>query len=363
MNKIHLNIGTRSYDIVICYKNIDRIGAIIKRLGVGRDAVIITNSSIKHLFGNKIIHALVTNGFCVKTEIVPDTERAKSQKICIKLLNNISKFDGINRCLFIIALGGGVVGDLAGFIASIYKRGIPYIQVPTTLLAQVDSAIGGKVAIDLDVGKNLAGSFYQPRLVFSDIYLLSSLTKNDLISGLAEIMKYGIIKSPRLFKFLERNYAKILDCDKASLQYIVSECSSIKAKIVEKDEMDNKNIRIILNLGHTIGHAIETASHYSKAYAHGQAVGLGIIAASHISEQLGLLDRRTCLRIEDLIKKIGLPTKLKGLKIEDIILAQRHDKKFIHGKNRFVLPVCIGKVIVKENIPVSVIKKSIKCLL
>ena len=363
MKKIRINLKKRTYDILVCYNKINELGGLIKKLHIGTDAVIITNAAIKRLFGNKVKRSLVSNGFNVRFETVPDSEKAQSEKQCVKLLNTISRFDGTRKRVFIIALGGGVIGDLAGFIASIYKRGVPYIQIPTTLLAQVDSAIGGKVAIDLGAGKNLAGSFYQPRLVFSDISLLKSLKKQDLISGLAEIVKYGVIKKPRLFRFLEKNYSKILRRDKTSLQYIILNSSSIKAAVVEKDELDNKGIRVILNFGHTIGHAIEAAAHYSKTYTHGQAVALGMIAASHISEQLGLLDKGSRVRLERLIKKIGLPTSLKDISIDAIIMAQEHDKKFIHGKNRFVLPLKIGKVIVRENIPQSVIRNSIKRLL
>ena len=192
---------------------------------------------------------------------------------------------------------------------------------------------------------------------------MKSLPKKDLISGLAEVIKYGVIKSPELFETLEKNYTKILKGDKKLLQYIVYTCSLIKAKVVEKDEHDNKNIRVILNLGHTIGHAIESASHYAKSYSHGQAISLGMLSAAIISRKLNILDEKTCTRIKNLIKKINLPTRLKGLKVEDIFSAQEHDKKFIHGKNRFVLPVRIGKTIVKEGIPVSIIKHSISKLL
>ena len=360
MRKIHINLGKRSYDII--YNKINKLGGFIKSLEIGTDAIIVTNPIIKRLFGDKIKKSLVSAGFNNRFEIVPDTEEAKSEKYCIKLLNSISKFDSSRRKIFIIAVGGGVIGDLAGFVASIYRRGVPYIQVPTTLLAQVDSAIGGKVAIDLKVGKNLAGSFYQPRLVFSDVSLLKSLPKNDLISGLAEVIKYGVIKSPMLFKFLEKNYTKILRRDKKMLQHIVYICSSIKARIIEKDERDTKNIRIILNFGHTIGHAIEAAAHYSKLYSHGQAIALGILSASLISRDLRLLDEKVYLKIKRLMEKIGLQTSIKDLDVQDILSAQEHDKKFIHGKNRFVLPVTIGRVIVKENIPRSLIKRSITTL-
>lgn len=363
MKKIHVNLGKKSYDIIICDNKIALLGSTIKKLGLGKDIIIITNRKIKQLFGTIVKKSLASSGLSVRFEIVPDSEKAKSEKYCISLLNNISRFDDSGRRIAIIALGGGVIGDLAGFVASIYRRGVPYVQVPTTLLSQVDSAIGGKVAIDLRVGKNLAGAFYQPRLVFSDVSLLKTLPKKDLISGLAEVIKYGIIKSPRLFGFLEDNYSKILHLNKKMLTHIVHTCSTIKSRVVEKDEYDNKNVRVILNLGHTIGHAIEASTHYSNLYSHGHAIALGMISAATISRRLGLLDERSFLRIKALIKKIGLPTSLKHVNVKDVLLAQEHDKKFIHGKNRFVLPVRIGKVIIKEGIPFSFIKDSVYDLL
>ncbi|HAZ10059.1 MAG: 3-dehydroquinate synthase [Omnitrophica bacterium GWA2_41_15] len=358
MKKIRVNLGKNSYDILICYNELNKLGPCLKRLNIGRDAIIVTNAGLKKLFGNKIKKLLVASGFDVKFEIVPDREKAKSEKECLKLLNSISKFDTLRRA-FIIALGGGVVGDLAGFTASIYKRGIPYIQVPTTLLSQVDSAIGGKTAIDLSAGKNLVGAFYQPKLVFTDTSFLKSLPEKELISGLAETIKYGIIKSPDLFSFIEKNYTKILRYDKECLQRVVHRCSLIKAGIVEKDEMDNKNVRVVLNLGHTVGHAIEAATNYRKSYNHGQAVALGILSSIYIARKMGLLTESSSHRIKNVIKNTGLPVKLKNVNLKDILSAMGHDKKFIHGKNRFVLPVRIGKVVVKENIPEALIKESL----
>lgn len=359
MEKIRLRLNKNSYDIIICLGEIQKLGRCLRQLKIGRDAVIVTNQAIKNLFGTRIEKTLVSAGFNVRFELVPDSERAKSEKECLRLLNSISEFDSLGRRIFIVALGGGVVGDLAGFTASIFKRGVPYIQVPTTLLSQVDSAIGGKTAIDLSVGKNLAGAFYQPRLVFSDVSFLDSLPTKELISGLAEVIKYGIIKSPGLFRFIENNFAEILNCDKKSLQRIVYECSLIKARIVERDEKDNKNIRVVLNLGHTIGHAIETSVQYSGRYSHGQAVALGMLSAIYISKRLGLSSENLYTRVKGLFDKIGLACTLKGLKQEDVLSALRHDKKFIHGKTRLVLPVRIGKVIVKENVPEALIKESI----
>jgi len=361
MKRIKVNLGKNSYDILICSNELGRLGACLKRLDIGKDAIIVTNSFIKKLFGSRVEQALISSGFGVRFETVPDSEKSKSEKECMKLLNNVSKFD-TRRKVFIVALGGGVVGDLAGFTASIYKRGVPYVQIPTTLLSQVDSAIGGKTAIDLSAGKNLAGAFYQPRLVFTDVSFLESLPKKEMISGLAEVIKYGIIKSPDLFRFVEKNYKDILKCDKKTIQHIVYECSLIKSRIVEKDEKDNKNVRIILNLGHTMGHAIEAAANYSKFYNHGQAVGLGILASVYIAREMGFLTEVDGSRIENIIKNIGLPIKLNNVNLKNILLAQRHDKKFIHGKNRFVLPARIGKTIVKEGIPEALIKKSIEML-
>ena len=363
MKKIRVDLNSRGYDIIITKNSLASLGGIIKRLKIGNDAVVITNTTIKDLFGAKIGRSLLSAGIDVKFKTVPDGEKSKSEKYCIKLLNEISRFDRLGRRIFIIALGGGVIGDLAGFVASIYKRGVPYVQVPTTLLAQVDSSIGGKVAIDLEIGKNLAGSFYQPSLVFSDVTALKTLPRHDLISGLAEVIKYGIISSPGLFYFVRKNLKKILKNDTGTLERIIHDCASVKAGLVEKDERDNKNMRVVLNFGHTIGHAIEAAAGYSKGYSHGQAVALGMLAASFISVESGLLSRSEYFKIKSLIKDAGLPVVLKGLNLKDIMLAQEHDKKFIHGRNRFVLPKRIGKVIVKENIPEPLIKEAIKSLL
>ena len=359
---IHLRLGEKSYDIFVGSNKVNIFGRLIKSLNIGTDSIVITNRDIKRLLGKKLERSLSSAGFKVKFILVPDSERAKSERYCIKLLNDISIYDNSKRRLFIVALGGGVIGDLAGFVASVYRRGIPYVQVPTTLLAQVDSSIGGKVAIDLKAGKNLVGAFYQPRTVLMDTYILKTLPKRDFISGMAEIIKYSIIRSPEFFDFLDKHMDEILSLDDRCLRYIVYTCAKIKADIVAKDEYDRKNLRVVLNLGHTIGHAIEAAFEYSKAYSHGEAVALGMISACYMSRELGLLTTGDFLKIKDLIKKAGLPYRLKKTNISKIMSIQEHDKKFIHGMNRFVLPVKIGKVVVRENIPVKVVKDSVSAL-
>jgi len=358
MKKIKVRLKERSYDILIGSGCLNSLGRALGRLDIGRDAFIITNAKIKSLYGRQINRALRKTCSSVRYQVIPDSERAKSVSVCLKILNKIAGHDKKKR-IFVVAIGGGVAGDLAGFIASVYRRGIPYVQIPTTLLAQVDSAIGGKVAIDLAVGKNLVGSFYQPRLVVSDVSLLKSLPLFEIKNGLAEIIKYGVIKDVRLFAFIEKHYRDILRLEKSALNYVIYKCSKIKAGIVEIDERDSKDKRIILNCGHTIAHAIETASSY-KNYTHGEAVAIGMLAEGSLSCKLGLLRPAALSRLENLLEGIGLPTRLSGVSIGRVIEAQEHDKKIIRQVNRFVLPTRIGSVKICENIPVSLIKSVIR---
>jgi 3-dehydroquinate synthase len=359
MNSVRVSLKERPYNILIGAGLIRRAGAMIKRLNLGGGAVIVTNGRLARIACGELKSSLAAAGIACKAFLVPDSEKAKSDRVFIKLLNKLGSYDS-NRSPFIIALGGGVVGDLAGFAASVYKRGIPYVQIPTTLLAQVDSAIGGKTAIDLPVAKNLAGSFYQPRLVISDTSLLKSLPARQVRSGFAECIKYGVIKDARLFEYLEKNYSKAIALDRAVLEHIVSRCSRIKADIVASDEFDKKDRRIILNYGHTIGHAIEGACGYSSRYTHGEAVAIGMLCAAEMSARLGLLKEKDRSRIESLVKKFSLPTKISGLDIRRIYNALLRDKKFVRGKNRLVLPSGIGRVRVVESVSRPVIVASIK---
>jgi len=358
MKKVTLNLNERSYNILIGKGALSCLPNELKRLDIGRDAFVVTNPRLKGLYGKKLKGLLRSIGYSVKCQIIPDSERAKSASVCIKILNKIAEYDTKKR-IFIIAFGGGVVGDLAGFIASIYRRGIPYVQIPTTLLSQVDSAIGGKVAIDLPVGKNLAGSFYQPRLVVSDVSLLKSLPSFEVKNGLAEIVKYGIIKDEEFFAKLEEKHKDIFDLKTDFMDYVMHRCSKIKAEVVQRDERDKKDIRIILNYGHTIGHAIEAAGGY-KNYTHGEAVAIGMLAEAELAYNLGFLKKRSLLRIENLLKAIGLPTFTRGVQLSRVLKAQEHDKKIISGVNRFVLPTRIGRVKVCENVAVSRIASALR---
>ena len=358
MKRLKVRLKGRSYNILVGPKLFQKSGRLLQGLGLGRDAVIVTNRRLYGLYGKSLGAILKRSGFTSAFQIVPDSERAKSSKEATAVLNKIAAYDKY-RTIFLIALGGGVIGDLTGFIASIYKRGVPYVQIPTTLLAQVDSSIGGKTAIDLPAAKNLAGAFYQPKIVISDVSILKSLPARQLKSGMAEIIKYGVIKDRELFGYLETNYPGILKGDGRLLEHVISRSSGIKAGVVAKDEFDDKGLRVILNYGHTAGHAIEAASSYSGKYDHGQSVAIGMAIAADIALKLKLIAAKDAQRITSLIKRCGLPVDVKGLSFSKIYGALGHDKKFIRGKNRFVLPAGIGKVRIVEDIPERIIREAI----
>lgn len=358
MKTITVKLKKYSYKIIIGRDIMPSLGRYICKLKIGDSAYIITNTAIKRRYASILSRALKGKGFNCRFKLIPDSEKSKSFTVANEVIQDIAHYDK-KRSFFIIAFGGGVIGDLAGFVSSIYKRGIPYVQLPTTLLAQVDSSIGGKTALDLNQGKNLVGAFYQPRLVFIDVTLLKTLPLRQLRAGLAEVIKYGLIKDSRLFTYLEQRHKDILRVNPAALEYIVSVCAQIKARIVQTDEREEKGIRTILNFGHTIGHAIEQAAGYTR-YNHGEAVALGMLAETFISKRLKLIDNQTASRITHIIKAIGLPVKIKGISPKDVLTAHYHDKKFKGPQNRFVLIEGIGKAKIVKNIPLKIIQEGLK---
>jgi 3-dehydroquinate synthase len=357
MKIIKVNLAQRSYQIVIGFGVIKDLGRYIQRLNLGTGAYIITNPLIRKKCGLRLLRSLNNYDINSTFNIVADSEKTKSLSSCLRVIQSLARFDQKKGC-FVIAFGGGVVGDLSSFIASIYKRGIPYIQVPTTLLSCVDSSIGGKTGVDLKCGKNLIGSFYQPRLVLTELSFLKSLNLRQVRAGLAEVIKYAIIKDKNMFEYLEKNSPRILSLEKSALEYIVNCCAQIKARIIEQDEREEKGIRTILNFGHTLGHAIEAAAAYQK-YNHGEAIALGMILASRISRKIKLIDKTTLRRIEGLISAVGLPVFMKGLCLKDVIKAYYRDKKFIDGLNRFVLIKGIGRTVIKKDLALGIIKDSL----
>ena len=359
--KIELDKG-RSYDILIGYETLDKFGEHAYSLRCGNEAFIITSPGVSSLYGKRVVKSLKSSGFKqVAMAKFPDGEENKSLESYVRVIDQLYKFDRHqNKKLLIINLGGGVVGDLGGFVAATYRRGMNYIQVPTTLLALVDSGIGGKVGINWQDAKNMVGAFYQPRLVYVDMAVLKTLPRRELLSGMVEVIKYGVIEDPALFRLLERHSKDIISLkDWDIIRKVVSTSYRIKARIVEKDEKDEKGIRIRLNFGHTLGHAIEAATVYRR-YKHGEAVALGMACAGEIANRLGLFGKDELERLKRLISEVGLPLQIKGCGVREVINSMRHDKKFIGGKNRFVLPTKIGNVRIVEGVEEGIIKKVIE---
>ena len=361
MKRIHVGLEAgRGYDILIGHDVLKNFGKRIRALDLGDNIFLITSPRIGNLYLQPLLKSLKSAGYRdVKVSEIPDGERYKSDASHRRLLKSILDIDkNQNKRLLIVNLGGGVIGDLGGYVASIYRRGTDYIQVPTTLLAFVDCGIGGKVGINFNGIKNIVGSFHQPRLVYADLNLLNTLSKREIRSGLAEVVKHGIITSYSQFEFIEENVANLFSLNRKVIDQIVTDNYSVKARIVERDEFDTKGIRATLNYGHTIGHAVEAASHY--AYRHGEAVSIGMVCVNDIAVKIGLLDRNIAARIENLLVRIGLPVSIKNCETADIMTYFWRDKKFLHGKNRLVFITDIGKTRILEGIPVAVIRSVVE---
>lgn len=354
MKKINVNLGERSYQIIVGRDILKNLGEFINEKKIGRDAFLVTNEPLNQIYGERLKEILVESKVNVQSVVLPDGEGEKNLKNWEFLLEKLARFDGLEKQVFVIAFGGGVIGDLAGFVAASYRRGINYVQVATSLLSQVDSGVGGKVGVNFLNIKNLIGAFYQPRLVFADVKVLETLPEEELKSGLAEVIKYGVIYDNKFFEFLEGNISSIMKFDYNLLEDIAVRCYKIKADIVSKDELDKTGKRAILNFGHTIGHALEGSSQYS--YRHGEAVSIGMVCASEIAVKLGLCAGEVLIRVEELLKKAELPVKITGGDVTGIIKTMRHDKKFTHGETRFVLPISIGKATIKDNVDIKLVE-------
>lgn len=332
MEEVKINLGNRSYDIEIDTGN-------LLKTDFSRFAnryVVITDSNVRRLYGEDFNKALKEQGLEAELLEFPAGEKSKVPETAIDLGRELARRE-LDRNSAVLALGGGVVGDLAGYVASFYMRGIKYIQVPTTLLAQVDSSVGGKTAVNIPEGKNLFGSFYQPKAVIIDVGTLRTLPEQEIRNGLAEIIKCGVIRDAELFRFLEENHSS-RDADFFSK--VVKRACEIKGEIVEQDEKESE-LRKILNYGHTIGHAIENAEEYR--IPHGEAVGLGMVYEGLISAKLRLLDRASLDRQNELIREAGLRVRYEG-NVDKLIEIMRKDKKSKDGKLYFVLPTSMGTV-------------------
>lgn len=356
MRTVKVPLGNRSYVIKVGGGLLSRLGTECAQLKLGQRCAVITDSVVGKHFAKAALRSLSASGFEPVLITVPAGEKSKRIAMVEKCYDQLAAAR-LERKSFIVALGGGVVGDLAGFVAATYLRGIPFVQVPTTLLAQVDSSVGGKTGVNLKSGKNLVGSFYQPQLVLCDLDTLATLPKREYISGLAEVIKYGIIYDSILFSQIERNLPKLLERDPVTLAGVIARCCDIKAHVVGEDETES-GLRAILNFGHTLGHAIENSSGYGK-YLHGEAISIGQVAAARLSQKVLGFPTREVDRIEKLFVAAGLPVKIKldAARGKKLFAAMKLDKKVSAGEVKFVLAEKIGKVSWGQKVPQPLIEQ------
>lgn len=354
MKDIFVDLGKDSYSIIIDRDILSQVGTLISKVISPRKAIIITDKIVEPLYGNVVLNSLSECKFDVKLVSLEPGEEQKSMAMAEVLYESLFDHE-MDRKSLIVALGGGVLGDLAGFVASTFMRGIPFIQIPTTLLAQVDSSIGGKVAVNHPRGKNMIGCFYQPKAVFIDTDTLRTLPEAEITAGMVEVIKYGMIKDAAFFEYIEKHLPEILELEPAVLEEIIYNSCKVKTHVVELDEKE-EGLRAILNYGHTIGHALEALTSYKK-YRHGDAVAMGMICASKIAMEMNLAGESVLKRQESLFVKLGLSLKDTELNPDDIVSILYQDKKTIGGKLRFVLPTEIGTVVINDRVNEETILK------
>jgi 3-dehydroquinate synthase len=348
MTDIPVNLGSRAYRILVAIGALDTVGAELAKLRVGRKAILITDPAIDRLHGGPVARSLSGAGFDLIRLSVPEGEQAKVLETARGLWDRLLDA-GCDRSSTVVALGGGAVGDLSGFVAATYMRGMNFVQVPTTLLAQVDASIGGKTAIDHPRAKNLIGAFHQPRLVLVDPAVLGTLPEREFRSGLAEVIKHGIVLDAGYFEDLEANVQALLRRDLTTLERVVAGSCRLKARIVERDEQEAE-LRWVLNYGHTVGHAIEAATGF-QVWTHGEAVSLGIAAEARLAERLGIGSSAATKRQVSLLAAVGLP--VTGIQVEPAAAVQAlsRDKKSRDGRLPFVFAPEIGSFRVVPDVP------------
>lgn len=355
MQTLSVGLAERSYQIHIGQNLLNQAELIIKHLPHKR-AVLVSNTKVAPLYAEKLSNLLTSKGILIQPIILPDGEKYKNTES----LNII--YDALlsNRCernTPLIALGGGVIGDLTGYAAATYLRGVPFIQIPTTLLAQVDSSVGGKTGINHPLGKNMIGAFYQPQVVIADVATLNTLSDQELRAGIAEVIKYGLIRDCAFLEWLENNMDKLLQRDAAALQYAIVRSCQHKAEVVGADERESGD-RALLNLGHTFGHAIENAMGYG-VWLHGEAVAAGTIMAADLSRRLGWISEQDVERTKNIFVKAGLPIIGPHMSVEKYIELMGLDKKVANGKMRFVLLKALGHAVIADNVPIELLHETI----
>ena len=355
---VFVDLGPRSYDIRVGRGILASFGAEMHELfGAGRTVAVITDSNVGPLYAERTTASLREAGLDVRSVItVPAGEASKCLRVAEDICGQLAAA-GINRKSIIVALGGGVIGDLAGFCAAVFQRGLPFVQIPTTVLAQVDSSVGGKTGVNLAIAKNSVGSFHQPRLVIADTATLDTLPRREWNEGFAEIVKHAGIRDGAMLDAIEE-----IAHGQGDMAALITRNIAIKACIVEQDEFETKGLRALLNFGHTIGHAIEAAASYGSML-HGEAISMGLVAALGLSTRLSTLDQRDAARMIALLRRFELPVKLpEGMSTDDLIRSLKHDKKFEDGQVRFVLLRSAGDAFVSHDVTLKDIESAIENL-
>jgi 3-dehydroquinate synthase len=356
---VNVDLGSRSYRIVVASGALATVGQRLRELPVGTRAALVSDASVARLHGKTVVASLESAGFIVATIEVPEGETAKTLPVAEHCWDQLLAA-GLDRTSTVLALGGGAVGDVAGFAAATYMRGVNFVQLPTTVLAQVDASIGGKTAIDHPRGKNMIGAFHQPRLVVVDPSVARTLPEREFRSGLAEVVKHGIVLDADYFAEIERDQAALMARESGVLERIIGGSCRLKAAVVERDEREAE-LRHVLNYGHTIGHALEAATGYDR-FAHGEAVALGIVAEARLARALDIADDETVARQERLLAAVGLPVRAPALDLEPVVAAMAHDKKAKDGRVPFVLAPRIGAFRIVYDVPIAEVRTAIASL-
>jgi 3-dehydroquinate synthase len=352
MKPIQINLGSRSYEVHVEHGLLKKAGSLVRSVCSSDKIMVLSTKAIYRLYGKTLFKSLRSKGFKVYPFLIPDGERYKNEITLFKVLRQMARLS-FQRDACLLALGGGVVGDLGGFAASIYMRGIQFVQCPTTFLAQVDAGIGGKTAIDFNGIKNLIGSFYQPKVVLADTSVLKTLSNRQMRTGLAEVIKYAIIQDEKMFKYLESQLDAVINRDPKTLVELIGRSCQIKAQIVSEDEHEGGK-RAWLNYGHTLGHALEAYFNYD-VLTHGEAIAYGMMFAARLSVKLGICAEVVADRQETLLRKAGLFKPLRGFKLGKVYEKMLLDKKSKNGQIQFVLTRKIGLVTIRKSVPQSVV--------
>ncbi len=359
METVQVGLGDRSYDVLVDFDFLSDLGDALRHRHLARDNVaVFTSPNVGAHYYETVEEGLREAGVeTIGRFDIPDGEDNKSLEVFCEAVRWLARFaaDPSIKPL-VLTLGGGVVGDLGGFAAATFRRGVDFVQVPTTLLAAVDSSVGGKTAVNLPEGKNLVGAFHQPRLVYVDLGTLRTLPRREVLSGMAEVIKHGAALDADLFLYLEHSIEDVVDLDPAALLRVVPANVTLKAEVVERDEREEHGVRICLNFGHTLGHAIEKAA--AGALTHGEAVAVGMVAAAGLSVDLEVCSPEVQERLASLIARAGLPTRAEGVDVDRVLDLMAHDKKFVTGENCFILLSDIGQWVERTAVPMELVERA-----